>query len=179
MSQKMQRWTRFEIKILSLKELRGKLGCVNTDEVLIGEFSEDTAQNHYSGQVSGESVRNCQEITDIGVSVTSSVRIIWLVRDFSHELFTTGWCLFVRHMCCIMSGRWWIWIIAAACNNIGKGKTLPSSVAGSHPWVGGGGDQIYPGLRVCRDPWKWLCHNLGASDTKLPGVVIMAALILS
>ena len=42
MSQKMQRWTRFEIKILSLKELRGKPGCVNTDKALIGEFSEDT-----------------------------------------------------------------------------------------------------------------------------------------
>ena len=63
--------------------------------MLIGEFSEDTAQDHYSGQVSGEFVRNCQKITDIGVSVTSSVRIIWLVSDFSHELFTTGWCLFV------------------------------------------------------------------------------------
>ena len=53
MSQKMQRWTRFEIRILSLKELRGKPGCVNTDKALIGEFSEDTAQGHYSGQVSG------------------------------------------------------------------------------------------------------------------------------
>ena len=86
MSQKMQRWTRFEIKILSLKELRGKPGCVNTDKALIGEFSEDTPVRR--------AVRNCQISTGqrCVCNIISVDHLAWFssVCDFSHELFTTG-----------------------------------------------------------------------------------------
>ena len=72
-------------------------------------------------------------MTDMGVSVTSSVRIIWLVSDFSHELFTTGWCLFV----CpppVLYNEWEevdeSWQPGTA---LAKVKLFRQSVAGSHP----------------------------------------------
>ena len=85
MSQKMQRWTRFEIKILSLKELRGKPGCVNTDKALIGEFSEDTGRAITPVRAElRRAVRNCQITTGQRcVCVTSSVLIIWLASPRS------------------------------------------------------------------------------------------------
>lgn len=95
MSQKMQRWTRFEIKILSLKELRGKPGCVNTDKALIGEFSEDTGRAITPVRAElRRAVRNCQ-ITTGQRCVCNIISVDHLacfssVCDFSHELFTTG-----------------------------------------------------------------------------------------
>ena len=81
----MQRWTRFEIKILSLKELRGKPGCINIASVLIGEFSEDTGRQAITAVRGEGAVRNCQiklQIRD--VCVTSSGSVIWL--GFPHSV---------------------------------------------------------------------------------------------
>ena len=89
----MQRWTRFEIKILSLKELRGKPGCVNTDKALIGEFSEDTGKAITPVRAGG-AVRNCQITTGqrCVCNIISVDHLAWFssVCNFSHELFTTG-----------------------------------------------------------------------------------------
>ena len=93
MSQKMQRWTRFEIKILSLKELRGKPGCVNTDKALIGEFSEDTEKRAIT-PVRAELRRAVRKLSDNHRSEVCVCNIISVdhLACFSSvcELFTTG-----------------------------------------------------------------------------------------